>query len=415
MNNLTFVDEENIPMIHQDEEDYDDYRTPDISRIDETSFIEPTDTTEPRSTLQLRQKVKRDKIIALYKHLNVIADPGLADLDRFIVKKTPKTGSTDLLFFDGNNQWQSLTNKRTGEFLSVKTLREKFGGLNIMKNVLGLDETPPSLESSLKAATKLSLDLPTDLEMESIPLKDISFLAEDIHVKIREASQNREFLGIDKALQSIQGELLNNTSKLTEIDKRIERDTKKLEEVTNDPTYSDEQKQLYRDRLDDLNTEKQARLEILPQNRKDLQTQVTTIKQTIESILDKDASLAERIRTLFKEQVITIFSILTAFSKTVATIVLTTDGVLRGGSGETGGSPKDKGTFKKWLDRLAHALKRLAGKAVEALPAIIGSVVGAALSFLGKAVGFLAENTWALIAFVAGLIGWWLMEKVKKD
>ena len=80
----------------------------------------------------------------------------------------------------------------------------------------------------------------------------------------------REFLGIDKALQSIQGEVLNNTSKLTEIDKRIQRDTKKLEEVENDPSYSDEQRQLYRDRLDDLNTEKQARLEILSQNRKDL-------------------------------------------------------------------------------------------------------------------------------------------------
>ena len=76
----------------------------------------------------------------------------------------------------------------------------------------------------------------------------------------------REFLGINKALQSVQGELLNNTSKLTEIDKRIKRDTKKLEEVENDPTYTDEQRQLYGDRLDNLNTEKQARLEILSQN-----------------------------------------------------------------------------------------------------------------------------------------------------
>ena len=56
----------------------------------------------------------------------------------------------------------------------------------------------------------------------------------------------REFLGIYKALQSIQGELLNNTSKLTEINKRTKRDTKKLEEVQNDPTYTDEQRQLYR-------------------------------------------------------------------------------------------------------------------------------------------------------------------------
>ena len=96
-------------------------------------------------------------------------------------------------------------------------------------------------------------------------MKSFPSLVENIHVKTREASQNtdldmREFLGIDKALQSIQGELLNNTSKLTEINKSIKRDTKKLEEVENDRTYSDEQKQLYRDRLDNLNTNKQARL-----------------------------------------------------------------------------------------------------------------------------------------------------------
>ena len=97
--------------------------------------------------------------------------------------------------------------------------------------------------------------------MEIIPLKNISSLAEEIHVKTQEALQNtnldkREILGIDKALQSIQGELLNNACKLTEIDKRIKRDTKKLQEVENDPTYSDEQRQLYRDRLSNLNTEK---------------------------------------------------------------------------------------------------------------------------------------------------------------
>ena len=104
-----------------------------------------------------------------------------------------------------------------------------------------------------------------------------------------------------------------------------------MEEVENDPTYTDEQRQLYRDRLDDLNTEKQARLEILSQNRKDLQTQVARIKQTLEKVLDQNTSLAERIRTLFREQGITIFSILTALSMTISTIVLAITSVFGGG------------------------------------------------------------------------------------
>ena len=162
----------------------------------------------------------------------------------------------------------------------------------------------------------------------------------------------REFLVIDKALQSIQGELLNNTTKLMGISRCIKRDTKKLQEVQNDPTYTNEQRQLYKDRLDGLNTEKQARLEILSQNRKDLQTQVAKIKQTLEKVLDKNTSLAERIRTLFR----TLFSILTALSMTISTIALAIADVL-GGGGESEGSPsKDEG----WLDRLVDALKRLA-------------------------------------------------------
>ena len=71
--------------------------------------------------------------------------------------------------------------------------------------------------------------------------------------------------------------------------------------------------------------------------------------------------------------------------------------------------------MEKWLDRLADALKRLAGKAVEALPAIVGSLAGAILSLLGKAVGFFAKHTWALIVFASGLIGVWLIQSVKKS
>ena len=56
--------------------------------------------------------------------------------------------------------------------------------------------------------------------MESIPPMELLSLVEDNHVKTREAPQNTDldmltFVGIDKALQSILGELLNNTSKLT--------------------------------------------------------------------------------------------------------------------------------------------------------------------------------------------------------
>lgn len=49
--------------------------------------------------------------------------------------------------------------------------------------------------------------------METVPLIELSSLAEDIRVRTREALQNNdlnihEFLGVDKALHFIQGELV---------------------------------------------------------------------------------------------------------------------------------------------------------------------------------------------------------------
>ena len=99
MDNLGF--EEDIQMTHSKDDDYDDYKIPDTSRIDETSFTVP-DTTEVTSTLRLRQKLKQDKIVSVYRYLDVIGDPGLADVDQFIIKKNSKTGNIELLFLDGN-------------------------------------------------------------------------------------------------------------------------------------------------------------------------------------------------------------------------------------------------------------------------------------------------------------------------
>ena len=81
MDNPRLADEETIQMVHQDE-DYDDYNTPNTSRIDETSFMEP-DTTEATSILRLNKKVKRDKLAVLYRHLKVIGNLDLIDLGRF--------------------------------------------------------------------------------------------------------------------------------------------------------------------------------------------------------------------------------------------------------------------------------------------------------------------------------------------
>ena len=96
-------------------------------------------------------------------------------------------------------------------------------------------------------------------------------------------------------------------------------------------------------------------------------------------MLDKDTSLGEKVRTLFREQGITIASILTAIEMAIGVLV---EALLPGGGGaataSAGGGeppPKDEKGLKKWirnkLKALASLLGRLGIKAVEALPGII--------------------------------------------
>ena len=57
MDNPRFVDDENIPLVQDEDVDYDDYNTPNTGRVDETSFAMPG-STDKETTLRLRQKVK---------------------------------------------------------------------------------------------------------------------------------------------------------------------------------------------------------------------------------------------------------------------------------------------------------------------------------------------------------------------
>ena len=61
-----------------------------------------------------------------------------------------------------------------------------------------------------------------------------------------------------------------------------------------------------------------------------LKNQITSFHETIANILDKDTSLGEKIRTLFREQGITITSILTAIGMAMGVLV---EALLPGASG----------------------------------------------------------------------------------
>ena len=105
-------------------------------------------------------------------------------------------------------------------------------------------------------------------------------------------------------------------------------------------------------RIDDLNDELKVRQESIDLLKGRLKNQITSFKETIAKVLDKDTSLGEKIRTLFREQGITIASILTAIGMAIGVLV---EALLPGSGGAavaSGGGeppPKDEKGLKNGL------------------------------------------------------------------
>ena len=227
----------------------------------------------------------------------------------------------------------------------------------------------------------------------------------------------REFLGICQALETIRGELTNNLAKLSELDKDIASEKSKLEEATDETD-----KNIIAERLSKLQNERAARLEAASSTREALRSQISRIRETLHRILHEDKTLAERIRTLFREQGITIVSTLTALGMIISTIVLAIPG---GGAAAPPQPPQPpgKGGAKEWIKKqlqsLGRILAKLAGKAAAALPGIIGSIVSWLLSLLGKTAVWLSSNLWAVLLAVGGLLlvaaREWLLPKKPKQ
>ena len=127
-------------------------------------------------------------------------------------------------------------------------------------------------------------------------------------------------------------------------------------------------------------------------------------------MLDKDTSLGEKIRTLFREQGITIASILTAIGMVIRVLVeellLGRGAAMASGGGEP--PPKDekvlKGLIRNKLKALASLLGRLGMKAAEAVPGIIGGIISWILKRAKDVVGWVSQDLWALVVGIGGLI-----------
>ena len=194
------------------------------------------------------------------------------------------------------------------------------------------------------------------------------------------------------------------------MEEHITKEHQKLEEFQEYPgVYDDTKKEDITKRIDALNDELLTRQESIDLLKGRLKNQIMSFHETIAKVLDKDTSLGEKIRTLFREQLITIASILTAIGMAIGVLV---EALLPGGAAMAsgGGEPplKDEKGLKEWvrskLKALASLLGKLGMKAAEALPGIIGGIISWILNRAKDVVGWVSQNLWALVVGIGGLI-----------
>ena len=285
-------------------------------------------------------------------------------------------------------------------------------------------------------------ELPTTSEnnQDNIMLQDIvtkNEIATDNSVKLIETSLTeigadastqtdgltlRELEGLDKELRMISGSLRSAIAKSIAKQVDIDKEKRKLEEMTNDETYSDEQREEVRARLKRFQDEQKAISDQIRILKGRYSNQIYQIRESIMKFLDKETgTLGERIRALFKEQGITIVSILTALGMTIGVLI---EALLGGPSttstptSQSTTTSDNKGGAREWiknkLKALSQLLGKLAAKAGAALPGIIGSIVAWLLNHAKEMVGWLSQNVWALITGVGVLIYTYFMTKTRR-
>ena len=247
---------------------------------------------------------------------------------------------------------------RNGELKTIGVIADTLG-------IRGLREMDYNISKiNLKPRFVLDLlekqaELPSSSEIakaDTIELEEIAKSTEDLIYQINNQTQTddilehplRELLGLDKQLKSIRGSLKVEVAKKVQLEEHIAKERRKLEEFRKHPgEYDDAMREDITKRIDALNDELAIRQESIDLLKGRLKSQITSFKETIAKFLDKDTSLGEKIRTLFREQGITIASILTAIGMAIGVLV---EALLPGGGGAAasgGPPPKDENGLKE--------------------------------------------------------------------
>ena len=199
-----------------------------------------------------------------------------------------------------------LTN-RVGKLRLAGVIVEIFGK-NRLRN-LGFDIPKGKLtawQATMLNRVEEELPSASDItKVDDIELQEIAKNMEDLNSQIKnDQSQTddlfehplRELLGFNKQLRSIRGSLKVEVAKKVQLEECIKKENRKLKEFQEYPgVYDDAMKEDITKRIGALNDELATRQESVNLLKGRLKNQITSFKETIAKVLDKDTSLGEKI------------------------------------------------------------------------------------------------------------------------
>ena len=233
----------------------------------------------------------KDYIKDLYKKIseNIDETPELFHYDYFKLKGWE-------LYYIGNRK--PLTTE--GKLKSVGMLADILGKNRLCR--LGFN-IPVGKVTSRQAVmlNKAAEKLPSESDLtgaDDVELQEIAEKASDIISQIKDVQTVtddlfehplRDLSGLDKQLRSIRGSLKVEVAKKVQLEEHITKKCRKLEEFRKYPgVYDDAMKEDITKRIDDLNEDFKVRQESIDLLKGRLKNQITSFKETIAKVLDKD-------------------------------------------------------------------------------------------------------------------------------
>ena len=445
------------------EDDYrDDYDRPtedeNIALDDwgqtEDGFVKPpeeeTSLTLPEAPGTIESPALNEKIESFYKYLddngfNVNKNAPLEHKATFTISADKKLGVN----YKDKTIWISHK-KDTSQFLTPRTMASQYGkgGTQFVRDVLGIKnwdnpikKMPPKAEASLaKTSETIALTNSSPERSEDIEMQTVETVEENLTNFLEASAQTelalgppgslpfRELAGLDRSLRNIRTTVLKMTSDREVKKLRVKELKDEISKVSYDPADDGVE---FSENLQEKQREIKTEIEVLDSEIREydgkFRGQFQRIKQTVDKMLHQDLTLGEQIQTLFREQGITIASVITALGLAIGMII---NSILSAAKSIVNPTPSPKptpkpeptpkpkptptpeptpepgikGWIKQQLQKIANLLSKVADKMLIALPGIIGSVVSFVLRAASTAVGFISEHLWLLIVALVGLL-----------